>query len=75
MPGKYVLTFILIGLLVQTGLSQSQTRQVMIDSLINRSHRLGLFYGNLLVRDQGKEVHRKAIGNIDVAANTLLTDQ
>ncbi|WP_394339634.1 serine hydrolase [Mucilaginibacter gracilis] len=47
----------------------------MIDTLIERSHRLGLFTGNVLVIDHGKELYRKAIGAADASGKSYLTDQ
>ncbi|PTT03046.1 serine hydrolase [Pedobacter sp. HMWF019] len=66
---------ILLFFLCITSLCEAQSRHGAIDTLIERSHKLGLFNGNLLVMDQGKEIYRKAIGYVDASGKTSLTDQ
>ncbi|MFT3674382.1 MAG: serine hydrolase [Chitinophagaceae bacterium] len=58
-----------------TNLLHAQSKQVLIDSLIRKAHRLGLFNGNLLVVESGCEIYRKSIGYADAARKTKLTDK
>lgn len=63
-------------LLCGTGVIQAQNRYAStIDSMITRSNKFGLFNGNVLIIDQGKEVYRKSIGYADASKQTMLTDQ
>lgn len=55
--------------------SRSQNKTATIDSLVNRTHALGLFNGNVLVVEKGKEIYRKAIGYTDASKAAMLTDQ
>jgi CubicO group peptidase (beta-lactamase class C family) len=66
---------LLVSFTLAVSLSQAQNKQAAIDTLINRSHRLGLFNGNVLVIDHGKELCRRAIGYTDALGQTYLTDQ
>ncbi|MXV14273.1 serine hydrolase [Pedobacter sp. HMF7056] len=66
---------IISALLLCTTLAQAQDTHTAIDSLIARTHRLGLFNGSILVINHGKEVYRKAIGYADASRKTPLTDQ
>lgn len=68
-------SLILLLSLCITGFCEAQSKHGAIDTLIERSHKLGLFNGNLLVIDQGKEIYRKAIGYTDASGKTSLTDQ
>jgi Beta-lactamase len=72
---KYLITVFLVSFLTQRSFSQLSARQSAIDTLINRSYRLGLFNGNVLITDKGKEIYRKAIGYADWSRKTPLTDQ
>lgn len=66
---------LLVSFIFTVNLSNAQTRQAKLDTLLNRSHRLGLFNGNVLVIDHGKELYRKAIGAADASGKTNLTDR
>lgn len=65
----------LFFLAISTKLLHAQSKQVLIDSLIRKTHRLGLFNGNLLVVESGREIYRKSIGYADAARKTKLTDK
>nr|WP_199076930.1 serine hydrolase [Pedobacter sp. ASV19] len=69
------MSFFLLFFLCITGFCEAQSRYRAVDTLIERSHQLGLFSGNLLVMDQGKEIYRKSIGYADASGKTSLTDQ
>ncbi|EHQ27688.1 serine hydrolase [Mucilaginibacter paludis] len=64
-----------VVLIIAAAQAKAQTKYTAIDALINRSNQLGLFNGNVLIIDQGKEVYRKAIGYTDATRQTLLTDR
>lgn len=49
--------------------------QATIDSMLQRAFRIGLFNGNVLVVNGGREVYKAAIGFADAARNTRLTTQ
>jgi len=68
------LTFLTI-FIAFTSLLYAQPKQVLIDSLLRKTHRLGLFNGNVLVVEAGREVYRKAIGYADGARKIKLTDK
>ena len=68
--------FILVNVFLTHALiSRPQDKFDAIDSLITRSNRLGLFNGNVLVVDHGKEIYREAIGCADASGQIRLTDQ
>jgi len=52
-----------------------QNRQAEIDTLMHKAHRLGMFNGNVLVKDKGKTVYHAAIGVTDASGKTSLTEQ
>jgi len=72
---KFIKKIILFYCLCSSAFAQAQSRQARLDTLISHSHRLGLFNGNVLITDQGKEIYRKAIGYMDAAGKIPLTDQ
>ncbi len=75
MRGPNKILFLTSVMLCLAGFVLAQNKPATIDSLINRTNRLGLFNGNVLVMDHGKELYRKAIGNTDASQQTLLTDK
>jgi CubicO group peptidase (beta-lactamase class C family) len=66
---------LVIAFLHASTFTNAQQKQSTIDSLIVRTNRLGIFNGNVLVLDHGKEVYRKAIGYADATKQSKLTDQ
>src|SRR4051794_40163924 len=75
MSFKSISNLILFNCFFIAAFAQAQTRKAAIDTLISRSHRLGLFNGNVLVIDDGKEIYRAAIGYADASRQIPLTDQ
>ncbi|OOQ56480.1 serine hydrolase [Mucilaginibacter pedocola] len=72
---KYAATSLLFACLFITGTLFGQNKAVTIDSMIQRTNRLGLFSGNILVVDGGKVVYKKCIGYTDAAKTAPLTDK
>lgn len=72
---KYFIAAIIVSPLVKISFGQTQTKHAAIDSLITRSYQQGLFNGNVLIIDDGKEIYRKAIGYTDASKKVELTDQ
>jgi CubicO group peptidase (beta-lactamase class C family) len=72
---KYAATSLLFSFLLIAGTLFGQSKAVSIDTIINRTNRLGLFSGNILVVDGGKVVYRNAIGFTDASKTEKLTDQ
>ncbi len=66
---------VLFFLTAFTNLLYAQSKQVLIDSLIRKTHRLGLFNGNVLVVESGREIYRKGIGYADADRKIKLTDK
>ena len=48
-----------------------QNKQATIDSLIQRAYRLGVFNGNVLVKEHNKTVYHNALGIADAAGHPL----
>ncbi|MCQ6960989.1 serine hydrolase [Mucilaginibacter aquariorum] len=66
-------TYLLLSLLLLSGISSAQNKTTIIDSMLHRTNRLGLFKGNVLVVDNGKVVYKGAIGFTDASQTAKLT--
>jgi len=53
----------------------AQSKTAVIDSMIHRTNRLGLFSGNVLVVDHGQTIYKTAIGFTDATKQKNLTEQ
>lgn len=67
----------LLCILITSGISVQcqENRATIIDSMIHRANRLGIFNGNVLIADKGKILYQKAIGWTDPTHKTRLTQQ
>jgi len=72
---KYFIAAIIVSCIAKTSIGQTQSKSAAIDSLITRSYQQGLFNGNVLIIDHGKEIYRKAIGYTDASKKVELTDK
>lgn len=52
-----------------------QSKPAAIDSLVQRAYRLGVFNGNVLVKDHNKTVYHTSVGQADASGNQPLTEQ
>ncbi|QHS58296.1 serine hydrolase [Chitinophaga agri] len=52
-----------------------QSKAAAIDSVIQRAYRLGVFNGNVLVKDNNRTVYHTAIGQADATGSQPLTEQ
>ncbi|MFD0763813.1 serine hydrolase domain-containing protein [Mucilaginibacter lutimaris] len=66
-------TYILLALLLITGIASAQNKLNRIDSLIKEKNKQGLFNGNVLVAENGKVIYRTAIGYADTTKQVQLT--
>lgn len=66
---------VLITSVLSLTAANAQNKGVIVDSMIHRTNRIGLFNGNIWVVDNGKTVYRGSIGYADPAQKTLLTGQ
>lgn len=66
-------TICLAILLATTLVASAQTKTTIVDSLIHRSNRIGVFKGNVLVMDKGKVIYKAAIGYTDATEKQILT--
>ncbi|HEK20241.1 serine hydrolase [Mucilaginibacter sp.] len=65
---------ICLAILLATSLvASAQTKTTIVDSLIHRSNRIGVFKGNVLVMDKGKVIYKAAIGYTDATEKQILT--
>lgn len=64
--------FLFIGNLLIAQHSQDLTKSQLIDSLLQESHRRGIFNGNALVTANGVVVYHRAIGQADASGRTPL---
>ncbi|SKA30707.1 CubicO group peptidase, beta-lactamase class C family [Chitinophaga eiseniae] len=72
---KIVSLFLLLITAV-SGVTAAQSRQAaLIDSMVHRAHRLGVFNGNVLIADHRKVVYKTAIGAADATGSVPLTVQ
>jgi CubicO group peptidase (beta-lactamase class C family) len=62
-------------LLLISGNALAQNKTAVIDSMIHRTNKLGLFSGNVLVVDYGKTVYKTSLGFTDLSKQTKLTEQ
>jgi CubicO group peptidase (beta-lactamase class C family) len=65
--------YILLSLLLISGITSAQNKTATIDSMLNRTNRLGLFKGNVLVVDNNKVVYKGALGFTDASQTAKLT--
>jgi CubicO group peptidase (beta-lactamase class C family) len=65
--------YLLLSLLLISGIASAQNKTATIDSMLNRTKRLGLFKGNVLVVDNNKIVYKGALGFTDASQTTKLT--
>jgi CubicO group peptidase (beta-lactamase class C family) len=65
--------YLLLSLFLLSGIASAQNKTATIDSLLQRTNRLGLFKGNVLVIDNNKVVYKGSIGFTDVSGSTKLT--
>lgn len=71
-----LVSFLVLLTTAVCGVATAQSRQAaMIDSMVHRAHRLGVFNGNLLVADRRKVLYKTAIGAADATGNVPLTVQ
>ncbi|MFA6087384.1 serine hydrolase [Mucilaginibacter sp.] len=66
---------LLFSLITITNISYGQSKAVLIDSMLHRTNRLGLFNGNVLVADKGKIIYQAALGYADASKQVKLTEQ
>jgi CubicO group peptidase (beta-lactamase class C family) len=52
-----------------------QSKQAAIDTLLQRAYRLGVFNGNVLIKDQDKTVYHTSLGQADATGSGQLTEQ
>lgn len=67
--------YLAILLLPAYNLVHAQGKAAIIDTLMQRTHRLGLFNGNILVIDHGKKIYQNAIGQADTTGKIKLTSE
>ncbi|MET3979082.1 CubicO group peptidase (beta-lactamase class C family) [Mucilaginibacter sp. UYP25] len=67
--------YLLLSLLILSNISSAQNKAAVIDSMLHRTNRPGLFKGNILVADKGKIIYKGAIGFTDASQTTALTTQ
>lgn len=67
--------YILLSLFILSNIASAQNKAAVIDSMLHRTNRLGLFKGNVLVADKGKIIYKGAIGFTDASQTTALTTQ
>ncbi|MGY4539133.1 CubicO group peptidase (beta-lactamase class C family) [Mucilaginibacter sp. UYNi724] len=67
--------YLLLSLLILSNIASAQNKAAVIDSMLHRTNRLGLFKGNILVADKGKIIYKGAIGFTDASQTTALTTQ
>lgn len=65
--------YVLLSLLLVSGITSAQNKTATIDSMLSRTNRLGLFKGNVLVVDNNKIVYKGALGFTDASQTSKLT--
>jgi len=75
MKNRYKASLIITFITFSFTTAFAQSKAVVIDSMIHRTNRLGLFSGNVLVVDKGKVVYKTAIGFTDATREEKLTDK
>jgi CubicO group peptidase (beta-lactamase class C family) len=73
---KTISTYLIFAVSIfNSGITYSQDTQVTreIDSLFRKAHRLGVFNGNVLIINNGKEIYKNAIGHADASENIALS--
>lgn len=70
---KYNLLLITVFLSATSFVQAQQNKEVLIDTLIRRANRLGMFNGNVLVAEGGKIIYKAAVGYADASKTTKLT--
>ncbi|SDL70256.1 CubicO group peptidase, beta-lactamase class C family [Salinimicrobium catena] len=55
--------------------STSLTKAELLDSLLQESHRRGIFNGNALVAENGKVIYHRAVGQADASGNKPLNTE
>ncbi|MBD1392559.1 serine hydrolase domain-containing protein [Mucilaginibacter glaciei] len=73
MKNFYRSIFTITTLALCTLTAFSQTKKVLLDSMIRKANSDGLFSGNILIVDNGKEVYKNALGFTDELKTKKLT--
>lgn len=75
MNNIYKTPFAIFLLILGTATVFAQSKATLIDTMIRRTNRLGLFSGNVLVVDNGKTIYKNAIGFTNERRSAALTSQ
>ncbi|AMR31709.1 serine hydrolase [Mucilaginibacter sp. PAMC 26640] len=74
MNNIYKTPFAIFLLILGTATVFAQNKATLIDSMIHRTNRNGLFSGNILVVDNGKTIYKSAMGYTDASRTAPLTE-